>query len=37
MYTFAGNHFMVPDDPMGKYGQTLEQLLELPDTGDVAW
>ena len=27
MFMFAGDMFMIPDDPMGRSGPTLEQLL----------
>ncbi|XP_064641063.1 NEDD4-binding protein 1-like [Lineus longissimus] len=30
MFTFAGDHFMVPDDPMGPRGPSLDQLLQKP-------
>lgn len=28
MYSFVGNYFMVPDDPLGKYGPNLKEFLQ---------
>ena len=30
MYSFVGNLFMVPDDPLGRNGPTLDELLVKP-------
>ena len=32
MYCFVNDIFMVPDDPLGRFGQTLEQILNVPDS-----
>ncbi|XP_072024721.1 uncharacterized protein [Amphiura filiformis] len=32
MYTFAGDQFMIPDDPYGRNGPTLKELLLKPKT-----
>ncbi|KAG3261011.1 KH and NYN domain containing, transcript variant X1 [Ictidomys tridecemlineatus] len=29
-FTFVGNHFMVPDDPLGRNGPTLDEFLKKP-------
>lgn len=29
-FTFAGNYFMVPDDPLGRNGPTLDEFLKKP-------
>ncbi|XP_037690620.1 protein KHNYN isoform X2 [Choloepus didactylus] len=29
-FTFVGNLFMVPDDPLGRYGPTLDEFLKKP-------
>lgn len=30
-FTFAGSLFMVPDDPLGRDGPTLEEFLKKPN------
>lgn len=30
-FTFAGNLFMVPDDPLGRDGPTLDEFLRKPN------
>lgn len=30
-FTFAGNLFMVPDDPLGRDGPTLDEFLKKPN------
>jgi len=30
MYSFVGDLFMVPDDPLGRNGPTLDELLTKP-------
>lgn len=30
-FTFAGNIFMVPDDPLGRDGPTLDEFLRKPN------
>ena len=32
MYCFVNDIFMVPDDPLGRFGQTLEQILNVPES-----
>lgn len=34
-FTFAGNLFMVPDDPLGRDGPTLEEFLKKPNRLDM--
>ncbi|KAM5235492.1 protein NYNRIN [Ctenodactylus gundi] len=34
-FTFAGNHFMVPDDPLGRDGPTLDEFLKKPNRLDA--
>ncbi|XP_033755859.1 LOW QUALITY PROTEIN: uncharacterized protein LOC117338610 [Pecten maximus] len=33
MFTFAGDNFMIPEDPLGQDGPTLDQLLHKPHAG----
>ncbi|RUS71203.1 hypothetical protein EGW08_021039 [Elysia chlorotica] len=30
-FTFVGNHFMPPDDPLGRFGPSLDQFLQHPE------
>jgi len=34
-FTFAGNLFMVPDDPLGRDGPTLDEFLKKPNRLDT--
>uniref|UniRef100_A0A452VDX8 NYN domain and retroviral integrase containing n=1 Tax=Ursus maritimus TaxID=29073 RepID=A0A452VDX8_URSMA len=34
-FTFAGNLFMVPDDPLGRDGPTLDEFLKKPNSGSI--
>ena len=33
MFTFVSDYFMVPEDPLGKHGPSLTQLLQMESTG----
>ncbi|XP_069112055.1 NEDD4-binding protein 1-like [Argopecten irradians] len=33
MFTFAGDNFMIPEDPFGQHGPSLDQLLHKPHIG----
>ncbi|XP_071315016.1 protein KHNYN isoform X2 [Trachinotus anak] len=36
-YTFVGDHFMVPDDPLGRGGPHLDNFLRTPDPGNHSY